>query len=171
MGRIFTNGQRRCRRISLAFLFVLIRKIRGSNIRYLDIRAGRAHSLYQRIRMSGFEESSGFAGGNRKHANTRQQCDAFAHGCSNSVHEVRRSQSLHHLILLLTNKAHLATGKNNIKLQPNVLARVRRSNLWLSRRAKERERSLVAQNIHSVISQFLEKCLLNGRTSALNFAG
>ena len=56
LGARRSRGKRRRRRISLAFLFVLIRKIRGSNIRRLDIRAGRAHSLYQRIRMSGFEE-------------------------------------------------------------------------------------------------------------------
>ncbi len=117
------------------------------------------------------KKGSGFAGGNRKHANTRQHCDAFAHGCSNSVHEVRGAQSLRLLIPLLTNKAHLATGKNNIKLQPNALARVRQSNLRLSRRAKERERSIVAQNIHAVISQFLEKCFSNWRASALNSAG
>ena len=50
--RIYTKGERLRRRISFSVLFVLIRKIRGSNVRHLDIRAERVHSRSRRIRIS-----------------------------------------------------------------------------------------------------------------------
>ena len=53
--RIFTNGERLRRRIWFAGLICVYSEIRGSDVQRLDIRAERAHSLSQRIRISEIE--------------------------------------------------------------------------------------------------------------------
>ena len=61
IGRMFTNGERLQRRISLSVVFVFFREIRGSNVCRLDIRASQSEPT----RYPASEDSLTIAASNR----------------------------------------------------------------------------------------------------------